>query len=46
MVDLGIWAFWNIQWWTALLLLAGIIGLAMGQCKDCQACCQTATKKK
>ena len=35
--DLGIWNFWNINWWTALFLVIGITHIAKGKCKDCQA---------
>jgi uncharacterized membrane protein len=36
LVDLGVWTFWNIQWWTAIFILFGIGGLAKGSCKDCK----------
>jgi hypothetical protein len=35
--DLGIWDFWNIQWWTALFLWLGIASFGMRTCPDCQA---------
>lgn len=34
--DLGVWDFWNIQWWTALFIIIGVSGVAMGKCKACQ----------
>ncbi|MBS3107007.1 hypothetical protein J4419_05090 [Candidatus Woesearchaeota archaeon] len=41
---LGTWNFWGIQWWTALILLAGLCGLmGHGHC-----CCheEDMPKKK
>jgi len=35
--DIAIWNFWNIQWWTALFLVAGIGALASSVCPDCNA---------
>ena len=35
--DLGVWNFWNIQWWTALFLLVGVGHLSWSKCADCQA---------
>ncbi len=35
--DLGIWNFWNIQWYTALLLWLGLASFGMRTCADCQA---------
>lgn len=35
--DLGMWDFWNVQWWTALFLLAGVTGFAACNCPDCCA---------
>ncbi|MBU2561389.1 MAG: hypothetical protein KKD17_03760 [Nanoarchaeota archaeon] len=29
--DLGVWNFWNINWWTVLFLMLGI--------KMCVVCC-------
>ena len=34
--DLGIWSFWNIQWWTVLFVLIGVIKLGSSSCSDCQ----------
>tara|TARA_Y100000310_G_scaffold288707_1_gene314612 strand:+ start:55 stop:249 length:195 start_codon:yes stop_codon:yes gene_type:complete len=39
--DLTSWNFFNIQWWTALFVAIGVIGLASNHCEDCQT-----TKKK
>jgi|TARA_B100001964_G_C14151532_1_gene562293 hypothetical protein len=35
--DLGVWNFWNIQWWTFLFIVLGIGKVAGGKCPDCQA---------
>ncbi len=37
LVDIGLWDFWNVQWWTAVFLLMGIVGLAQSGCKNCQS---------
>ena len=37
LVDLGYWDFWGINWWTAVLLVGGVAGLASSKCPDCQA---------
>ena len=37
LVDLGRWAFWNIQWWTALFVVMGVMSIAKAGCKDCQS---------
>ncbi len=34
--DINVWNFWNIQWWTALFILAGVVYLATGSCGDCK----------
>jgi len=43
LVDLRVWNFWNVQWWTALFLLAGLMYVAMGSCADC---CKVKGRKK
>jgi hypothetical protein len=35
--DLNIWNFWNISWYTALFVVAGIGHLGSANCKNCQA---------
>ena len=35
--DLGIWNFWNINWWTALFIAMGIGSLGSANCPDCRA---------
>ena len=37
LVDLEMWDFFGIQWWTALLIYLGVASLAMSKCPDCQA---------
>ena len=37
LVDVGVWAFWNLQWYTVVFLLFGLITLVSGSCKDCRA---------
>ena len=34
--DLGVWNFWNIQWWTVLFVLFGVIKLGSSHCPACQ----------
>jgi len=36
LVDLNVWSFWGIQWWTALLILFGAVHLGMSSCADCK----------
>lgn len=35
--NLGIWNFWNIQWYTGVLIIFGVGSIAMTRCKDCRA---------
>jgi len=35
LVDLGMWDFWGIQWWTAAFLLLGVGKLGIAHCKAC-----------
>ena len=37
LVDLGVWNFWGISWYTVLFVLAGIAMLACKSCPECQA---------
>ena len=37
LADLGIWGFFGINWWTALLIVWGICALFSKGCPDCQA---------
>ena len=41
--DLGVWNFWNIQWFTALILLSGLCGLGK---QGCGCCCEEEMPKK
>lgn len=34
--DLGIWTFWNINWWTVLFVLMGVGTIGWAHCTDCQ----------
>ena len=36
----------NIQWWTAMFLVAGIAGVGSSMCLDCKACKVGMDKKK
>jgi hypothetical protein len=35
--DLGVWNFWDLNWWSVLIILCGVTALASSGCKDCQA---------
>jgi len=34
--DLGKWNFWNIQWYTAILIVVGVGHIASSKCPDCE----------
>ncbi|MBI4143712.1 hypothetical protein HY486_00495 [Candidatus Woesearchaeota archaeon] len=34
--DLGVWDFWNIQWYTGLIILWGIACIGKSGCPECQ----------
>ena len=34
--DIGVWNFWNLNWWTVGFLLFGIGHLGMRACPACQ----------
>jgi hypothetical protein len=36
--DFNVWNFWNVSWWSAVLVVYGITVLAQRSCGDCQAC--------
>lgn len=36
LVDLGVWDFWNINWWTVGFIYLGGTGLAMASCGTCK----------
>lgn len=44
--DLNVWGFWNIQWWTVLLIWFGIGSVMMSKCPDCQAMMGGMMKRK
>ena len=35
--DLGYWTFWNLNWWTVVVLILGVAKVTQLSCKDCQA---------
>lgn len=43
--DLNVWNFWNIQWWTAVFLLAGFGMFFSSGCPDCTGIKQIKKKK-
>lgn len=34
--DLSVWNFWGINWWTAVLLLAGLCKVGASHCPECK----------
>ena len=45
--DLGVWAFWNISWYTVVFILGGIMVLGMSCCGcGCQMEPAKPAKKK
>ena len=43
--NLGIWEFWNIEWYTVAFVLAGLAYIGCNSCKDCQSCCGSCEEK-
>ncbi|HLC66567.1 MAG TPA: hypothetical protein VJK52_02910 [Candidatus Nanoarchaeia archaeon] len=37
LVDLGKWTFWNLQWYSAVLVVVGIGCFCSSFCKECMA---------
>ncbi len=37
LVDLKVWSFWGIQWWSALFVVFGVGLIASTKCPDCQS---------
>ena len=37
LTDLGLVAFWKINWWTSLFLIVAVTSIASSTCKNCQA---------
>lgn len=48
LTDFGVWTFWGISWWSALLVVWGLGKVCSAHCHDCQACCSvdSGSKKK
>ena len=46
LVDVGVWDFWGLQWWTIGFLLMGVTGLAMSGCPDCRALYDVPKKER
>ncbi|MBT4446724.1 hypothetical protein HOA92_05250 [archaeon] len=44
LVDIGVWAFWGVSWFTVVFLLLGFAKVAKGKCPDC--CSVESGKKK
>lgn len=44
--DLGKWDFWGINWWTALIILAGVAHFGKSMCGDCQTCAMPSSGKR
>ena len=38
--DLNVWTFWNVSWWSVVLLLWGLGSIGMTMCKDCMKMCK------
>lgn len=44
--DVGVWAFWDLNWYTVAFILVGVGGLASSGCADCcGGCCVEDAKK-
>lgn len=37
LVDVGVWGFWGLNWWTVVLLIFGVSHFGSASCKDCAA---------
>ena len=46
LVDLHVWTFWGINWWSVLFILVGVVSCAMSMCADCCAMTGTPAKKR
>jgi hypothetical protein len=44
LADFGVWDFFGINWWSALLVWFGLGGVMMAKCPDC--CMAVMGKKK
>lgn len=36
LVDLNVWSFWGVNWWTAAFLLFGLGKFGASRCPDCK----------
>ena len=45
LVDLGVWNFWNVSWYSALILLGGLVMLGSNLCPDCKLPAKPVKKK-
>ncbi|NQU78802.1 hypothetical protein HQ545_03445 [Candidatus Woesearchaeota archaeon] len=34
--DVGVWNFWNIQWWTVVFLFFGLTHIGHSFCPECK----------
>tara|TARA_Y100000310_G_scaffold345827_1_gene470689 strand:+ start:1424 stop:1606 length:183 start_codon:yes stop_codon:yes gene_type:complete len=46
LVDLGVWSFWGIQWYTVVFFLAALTAWGSGSCPQCLAMTGHTKKKK
>jgi membrane-bound ClpP family serine protease len=44
--DLNVWHFWNIQGWTVVFLLAGLLMFFSSGCHECNVECKTKEETK
>jgi membrane-bound ClpP family serine protease len=44
--DLNVWNFWNIQGWTMVFLLIGLLMFFTSGCPECQCCKMEKTVNK
>ena len=35
LVDIGVWTFWGVSWFSVAFLLVGFAKVAKGKCLDC-----------
>ena len=36
LVDFGVWDFWGITWYAAVIFVVGLTGVAQTFCRDCE----------
>lgn len=46
--DLGVWNFWNIQWWSIIFIVGGMIAMCKGSgcCSEGECCTKPEKKEK